>query len=100
MPIRGDFYPWTENNVNNIPSRAGVYAFYDSRVLIYIGSSNNLRERFQRYWSTNFQDDTCKRDTTSYKRELTNNYEQRERELLEEYRRQHNKLPRCNEVMP
>ena len=101
MPIDGGLYSWNEITVNGIAQRAGVYAFYNiNRELIYIGSSNNLRERFQGYWANNFQDDPCKRDTTCYRREVTENYEQRERELLEEYQRQHNQLPRCNDVIP
>jgi hypothetical protein len=95
MSIGGNIYPWNENNVNAVRTQAGVYAFYDeSRELIYIGSSNNLRERFQGYWNSNFEDDSCKRDTRYYRRGYTNNYEQKE------YQAQHGHLPRCNDRIP
>lgn len=99
--ISGDFYEWSEHNAKNIPEKPGVYAFYDEqRVLIYIGSSSNLRERFTHYWTTNFEEDPCKRDTKVYKREFTEDYKAREKELLEQYFREHGRLPRCNEKKP
>ena len=102
--IDGDFYEWNENNAKNVPAQPGVYGLYERRSeegLIYIGSSSNLRERFTHYWNTGFAEDPCKRSTRYYKRELTSNYEAREKELLEQYRREHNgRLPRCNERVP
>ena len=102
--IDGDFYPWNEENAKNIPAKSGAYGLYESRTengLIYIGSTSNLRERFTHYWDTNFSEDPCKRSTRFYKREITNAYETRERELLEQYRREHDgRLPRCNERVP
>ena len=101
MPIGGDIYPWTEDNVNAVRQQAGVYALYDgNQVLIYIGSSNNIRERFQGYWNSNFEEDSCKRDTRYYRREYIDSYEHRETELLQEYRIRHGRLPRCNERIP
>ena len=96
--IAGSYYRWSEENTKNIPEKPGVYAFYDKKnVLIYIGSSSNLRERFRHYWTTNFEEDPCKRATKKYKREFTSNYEAREKALLEQYKREHGKLPKCNE---
>jgi excinuclease UvrABC nuclease subunit len=102
LSIAGDLYDWKEENAKNIPEKPGVYALFDAeKNLIYIGSSSNLRERFTGYWNTNFEEDTCKRATKYYKRELTESYESREKELLEEYKKFHNgKLPKCNEVLP
>lgn len=101
MPIEGELYSWNERNVNTIAQDAGVYTFYyRNGELIYIGSTENLRERFQDYRRNNFSDDPCKKDTTHYKREFTNNHEQREQELLEEYKQEHNRLPRCNDIIP
>ena len=102
--ISGDFYEWNENNVRNVPAQSGVYGLYESmneEGLIYIGSSSDLRERFMHYWNTEFSEDPCKRSTRHYKRELTRDYERREKELLEQYQREHNgRLPRCNEKVP
>jgi len=101
MPINGILYPWNENNVNRAPQDSGVYEFYNRNgVIIYIGSSDNLRERFLGYWKSNFEEDPCKRSTIHYRREVTVNFVQRERELLQEYQRQHGNLPECNDVIP
>lgn len=101
MPIQGKLYAWDENSVNAIPDKAGVYAFFDEREnLIYIGEATSLRERFQGYWRTNFSEDPCKRATKSYKRELAERHEDREKELLEEYKRNNDgKLPKCNDIL-
>lgn len=99
--ISGDFYEWKESNVKKIAEKSGVYGLFESmkeESLIYIGSSSNLRERFIHYWETNFSEDPCKRTTKYYKREFTGSYEQREKELLEQYKSEHDgKLPKCNE---
>ncbi|MFQ6073710.1 MAG: hypothetical protein ACE5KC_00685 [Candidatus Bathyarchaeia archaeon] len=96
MPISGNMYAWGDR-AKNVPEESGVYAFYnEKKVLIYIGKSTNLREEFTRYLETNFSDDPRKRETRYYKRELTSNLEERMKELLDEYRQKHGKLPRCN----
>lgn len=88
--VSGDYYTWSEDNIKKIAEKAGVYAFYDSNgSLIYIGRSSNLRERFRNYWTTNFKENPCKKATRRYKREFTSNYEGRERELLEQYQKEH-----------
>jgi excinuclease UvrABC nuclease subunit len=98
------YYAWNEQNAKNSPDKAGVYGLFESEPevgLIYIGSTSNIRERFTGYWNTNFSDDPCKRATKFYKREVTDDYKNRETELLEQYKREHNgKLPRCNQVVP
>lgn len=99
--ISGDFYTWKEENTKNIAAGAGVYAFYDDKmVLIYIGGSSNLKERFTHYWTTNFEEDPCKRDTKRYKREFIADWEAREKALIEQYFKEHDELPRCNEKKP
>jgi len=102
--MSGDFYDWKEDNAKNIAEKAGVYMLYETMSdagLIYIGSSSNLRERFTGYWNTSFGEDRCKGATKYYKREFTDSYQNREKELLNQYKREHNnRLPRCNEVLP
>lgn len=96
--IPGKYYAWSEGNTKKIAEKPGVYALYDEDYnLIYIGSSSNLRERFSQYWATRFGEDVCKRATRTYKREFTAEYEAREKKLLEQYRREHGRLPACNE---
>lgn len=101
MLIGGDSYIWNEENVNKEKPEGATYAFFDlSGKCIYIGSTSNLSERFKHYRSTTFSEDHCKRDTADYQREYRTDYERRERELLEEYKRTYGKLPRCNERNP
>lgn len=96
MPISGEMYAWG-SRARNVPGQPGVYAFFDSvKVLIYIGASVNLRERFANYLETSFSDDPRKRDTRYYKRELTSEQENRMKELLDEYIHKHGRLPKCN----
>ncbi|MCW3985074.1 MAG: hypothetical protein NWE91_01500 [Candidatus Bathyarchaeota archaeon] len=99
--INGDFYEWKESNAKKIPEKSGVYGLFESKTeesLIYIGSTSNLRERFTHYWETEFSEDPCKKTTKWYKREITNSYKEREKELLEQYKKEHDgKLPKCNE---
>lgn len=99
--LAGDFYEWKESNAKGIAEKAGVYGLYETMSedgLIYIGSSSNLRERFTHYWNTNFSEDPCKQTTKYYKREFTDSYEEKEKELLEQYKDEHDgKLPKCNE---
>jgi len=96
MPISGKLYAW-EEKAKYIPAEAGVYALYNQdRFLIYLGESANLRETFTRYLETNFSDDPRKRETKYYKREFTANRQERVKELFNEYRQKHGKLPKCN----
>jgi len=96
MPISGEMYVWGDK-AKTVPEVAGVYALYnEAKVLIYIGESANLREKFTNYLETNFSDDSRKRETKYYKREFTSNQEDRMKELLDEYRQKHGELPKCN----
>ena len=83
MPISGEMYVWGDR-AKNVPEESGVYALYDeAKVLIYIGASVNLQERFTHYLETNFSDDPRKRETRYYKREFTSEQEDRMKELQE-----------------
>jgi len=96
MSISGEMYVWGDR-AKHVPEEPGVYALYDeAKVLIYIGESANLREKFTHYLETNFSDDPRKRETKYYRRELTSNQEDRMKELLDEYKQKHDGLPKCN----
>ena len=57
MPISGEMYVWGDR-AKNVPEESGVYALYnEAKVLIYIGASVNLQERFTHYLETNFSKD-------------------------------------------
>ncbi len=96
MTISGEMYVWGDR-VKNVPGESGVYAFYnEAKVIIYIGASTSLREKFTNYMETNFSNDPRKRETRYYKREFTSKQEDRMKELLDEYRQKHGRLPKCN----
>ncbi len=96
MPISGEMYAWGDR-AKRVPEGSGVYAFYnEAKVLIYIGESTNLREKFTRYLEMNFSNDPRKRETRYYKRELTSKREDRMKELLDEHKQKHGRFPKCN----
>jgi len=87
---------WGER-AKHAPEEAGVYALYtEERVLVYVGGGTNLRDIFTRHLETNFSDDPRKREARYYKRELISNWEERVKELLDEYRREYGELPKLN----
>jgi len=96
MPISGKMYVWGER-AKYVPEEAGVYTLYnEDRGLIYVGGSNNLREIFTHYLETNFSDDPRKCETRYYGRESAPNWEERVKELLDEYSQEHGELPKLN----
>ena len=102
MPIQGDLYGFSKKNVDKAPDSAGVYALFQSGTTIYIGraqgGSTTIRSRLQDHYAG--RGGQCTKSATDYKREVTSNAASREKELLAEYKRQHGKLPKCNDVMP
>jgi len=101
MPITGEKYPFTDDNISKSPQANGVYALYDDGTTIYIGRAsgdNTIRSRLQAH--KRGDEGKCTQGASDYKREVTSTPITRERELLEEYKKAHEKLPRCNEVTP
>ncbi|MFQ5758510.1 MAG: hypothetical protein ACE5IF_02385 [Candidatus Bathyarchaeia archaeon] len=96
MPIPGKMYTWGER-VKYAPEEAGVYALYnEDRGLVYVGGCANLQEAFTHYLETDFSDDPRKSETRYYRRELTSNWEERVREILDEYSQEHGEPPKLN----
>ncbi len=100
MPIGGTTYAFSQENIDNAPDQAGVYALYDEGTLIYIGRATGgtvtIRSRLRDHKAG--REGPCTKSATHCKREVTTSPVKREEELLEEYKRTHNgKLPRCNE---
>lgn len=101
MPILGDKYPFTQENVDKSPTDDGVYALYEENVTIYIGrgdGTNGIRARLQAH--KRGDEGKCTQGASHYRREVCNNPVTRERELLQEYKDANGVLPRCNDVMP
>jgi hypothetical protein len=96
MSISGKMYVWGDK-AKHVPEESGVYTLYnEDKVLIYIGESTNLRQKFTHNLETNFSKDPRKCETKYYKREVTGKREERFKELLDEYRQKHNELPKYN----
>lgn len=97
MEILDDkFRVWLES-AKFVKSKPGVYVLYNkNKDVIFIGESQNLQERFSKYVDTNFENDTCKQKTASYQREFIENPKERIKQLLEDFKNEHGKLPLCN----
>ena len=102
MPIQGKKYRFTRENVDNSPDEAGVYALFDGDELIYygraMGTSETIRSRLQSHYAG--RSSPCTQRATHYMRMPTSSPSTSERQLLEEFKRIHGKLPRCNERLP
>ncbi len=80
-----------------VKAKPGVYILYDkNQGVIYIGESDNLQKEFAKYVDTNFENDACKQKTHTYQRIFVENPKERKKQLLEDYKEKHAKLPCCN----
>ena len=87
---------WLEN-AQFVKAKPAVYVLYDKNLdAIYIGESENLQNQFAKYVDTNFENDPCKQKTYTYQRTFVGNPKERKRQLLEDYKKKHGKMPRCN----
>jgi len=83
-----------------VKSKPGVYVLYNkNKDIIFIGESQNLQERFSKYVDANFENDTCKQKTAFYQREFVENPKEKMRQLLEDFKNEHGKIPLCNGVI-
>jgi excinuclease UvrABC nuclease subunit len=99
MPIIGDKYAFTQENVNKAPEEHGVYQLFDGEVTIYYGRASGdgvtIRSRLQSHRKGS--EGKCTQSATHYRREVTSRPIARERELLEEHQTKTGRLPHCNE---
>ena len=80
-----------------VKAKPGVYVLYDKNFdAIYIGESENLQKEFAKYVDTNFENDACKQKTHTYQRMFVENPKEHKKQLLEDYKKKHAKLPCCN----
>lgn len=98
MPIVGDKYGFTQENVDKSPDDHGVYELYEGEELIYIGRAAGdgvtIRSRLQDHFRGD--DGSCTQRADGYRREVTDRPRAREVELLNEHQRRYGRLPRCN----
>lgn len=88
------WFPFNNDYVDGVLNQPGVYWLGINNGIIYIGKSENLRTRLMQHLSTV---DACIKNATQFAFERSSNPAGREAQLLEDYRRQHGQLPRCND---
>lgn len=98
MPIAGPKHSFKEVVLMDVLDKSGVYALWDEHDLIYFGKSHgSVRGRLLAHKMGYHGEDT--KNAVSFQFEITDHPDSREIELLEEYRRLHGHLPRCNEFV-
>jgi len=98
--LDGKVLVWLES-AQFVKAKPGVYVLYDKNLdVIYIGESENLQNKFAKYVDTNFENDPCKQKTHTYQRTFVENPKERKRQLLEDFKEKHRKLPVCNDDNP
>jgi len=80
-----------------VKAKPGVYVLYDKNLeVIYIGESENLQKTFEKYVNQDFEDNSCKQKTRTYQRTFVENPKEKQKQMLEEYEKEHGKIPCCN----
>jgi excinuclease UvrABC nuclease subunit len=80
-----------------VKPKPGIYVLYDkSNEPIFIGSTDNLQKEFSDFLDTNFNNDSCKKNTHSYQRRFSDNPNEEKQLLLEQYSEKMGRLPNCN----
>lgn len=80
-----------------VKAKPGVYVLYDKKLEpIYIGESENLQKTFEKYVNQDFDNNPCKQKTHTYQRTFVENPKEKQKQMLEEYEKEHGKIPCCN----
>jgi excinuclease UvrABC nuclease subunit len=80
-----------------VKAKPGVYVLYDKNLdAIYIGASENLQQTFEKYVNEDFENNACKQKTRSYQRIFVDNPQERQKQMLDDYEKEHGKIPSCN----
>lgn len=91
-----DWSPWLDfnrRNIANIAESEGVYKIHAGMKILFIGSSQNLRESMLRCLS-----DPCISKAKRFSYAIIESADKVKEELLNEYRNKHDgKLPTCME---
>jgi excinuclease UvrABC nuclease subunit len=100
MPIQAQWWSFFESVIEVDRDDPGVYELGDKNgVVIYIGSSDELRRRLKEH--LNEAPHTCiRQNTTHYRIEYTANYTSREQELYRYHLATYGKPPQCNNSRP
>ena len=101
MGITTSSHPFIDSEIERAPTLDGVYGLYNYSETVYYGKGegqDGIRARLK--WHKSGQGGSCTQGATSFNYETCFNPSQREAELLNEYKKLHGKLPRCNDVTP
>src|SRR5262245_39313051 len=98
MPITSAQFPFTGIMIALAPQEAGVYVLWRESDMIYVGRAAGGRSTICSRLIDHYSglNGPCTQRATHYGWEISPNPEQREVELLEEYRGQFQRAPRCN----
>jgi excinuclease UvrABC nuclease subunit len=93
VPITDPIYRFAVVIVHGAPENPGVYALWQDGEMIFLGRAVSIRQGLLQHFERSGQ---CTRSATHYSWELSLRAEEREALLLEQYRKRHGRLPRCN----
>jgi excinuclease UvrABC nuclease subunit len=95
--LEGKVSVWLQS-AQFVKAKPGVYVLYDKNLdAIYIGASENLQQSFEKYVNQDFENNPCKQKTRTYQRIFVDNPKERQKQLLNEYKKEHGTIPCCNE---
>jgi hypothetical protein len=98
MPTHGPRFDFTPNQISVVPEKDGVYVLFDGDEVIYIGRAVGQFLTLRRCLSDHCVGlfGECTQRATHFAFELAAYPITREAELLDEFRVQFNRLPRCH----
>jgi len=99
MAINSPKSAFTEESIDaEAPKEGGVYGLYDPiNITIYYGKSDDdIHKRLISH--LNGDEGMCTQRATYFNFEICSNPIEREEQLLQQYKRLHNKLPKCNDL--
>ena len=89
-----DWHAFIPDDIKKVPDRKGVYQLGSVKEVLYIGLSENLRQRLNEHYDSI---DSCIKKTTIFRYYETSNPHFEEQEQLKQYKSVHGRLPNCNE---
>jgi hypothetical protein len=100
VPIRSAPFEFTSLMIALAPEERGVYALWQDGELIYVGTAlgRNLTLRSRLIDHFSGLEGPCTQRATHYGWEACSRPGDRELELLEEYRSEFRRFPRCNRI--
>lgn len=90
-----DWKSLTDDRINQVPEKSGVYELHTANELLYIGQSDNLKRRLQEHRNSS---DPCIKRATLFRYFETTTPKTTEENLLVNYKNSNTgRLPPCNE---